>query len=176
MKNKLPNESVLNVSHKKYDYVDVFMKTIDDPKGKITPTDLGKAFFSKSSPKWVRWLMVFRDRVVSVFGLKTSQKDTNTDFQCEVGERMGVFEVFTKTDNEVVLGENDKHLDFRVSLFLQPNGQSKNIFIATVVTYNNRFGRLYFAIVKHFHRLIVPTMLNRIAKEMERKTKRSELM
>ncbi|MFJ1378464.1 DUF2867 domain-containing protein [Capnocytophaga canimorsus] len=170
MKNKLPDESALNIPQKRYDYVDVFMKTVEDPKNKITSTDLGKAFFGESSPKWINLLMTLRNNIVSVFGLKTSRKEKNIeDFKCEVGERMGVFEVFSKTDKEVVLGENDKHLDFRVSLFLEPNGQAKNIFIATVVTYNHWFGRFYFSIIKHFHRLIVPSMLKRIVKEMERK-------
>lgn len=177
MKHKLPNESVLNICCYKYDYVDVFMETIEDPNNKITSTDLCKTFFGKSSPKWVNMLMAFRDKVVSIFGLKTSDKRTNTqDFKCEVGERMGIFEIFAKTEKEVILGENDKHLNFRVSLFLEPKGQTKNIIIATVVAYNNWFGRFYFSIVKHFHKLIVPTMLKRMIKEMERKVQGEKML
>lgn len=82
---------------------------------------------------------------------------------------MGVFEVFSKTEKEVVLGENDKHLDFRFSLFLEPDGQTKHFFISTVDTYNHWSGRLYFLVVKHFHRMIVPTMLKGIIKELENK-------
>ena len=81
--------------------------------------------------------------------------------------------MFDKTDNEVILGEDDKHLDFRVSLLLDKlasKTEQKNLTITTTVKFNNSFGRLYFLPVRAFHKLIVPTMLKGIIKQLENET------
>jgi hypothetical protein len=76
--------------------------------------------------------------------------------------RVGVFRVYERTDDEVLLGEDDRHLDFRVSMLLQREGlEAPRVVVATVVRYNGRLGRLYFAVVRPFHRRIVPAMLRR---------------
>lgn len=169
---QLPENSILNNSLIKYDYVDSFQGVIDRV-GKINSTDIGKAFFT-SSPKWVEKLFDFRNKIVSVFGLKTSgnlssRQQQLDSFKCEPGEQLGLFKVFSKTDNEVVLGEDDKHLNFRVSLFLNPQKQGEErqkIIISTSVEINNWFGRLYFMFVRPFHKLIVPSMLKGIMNEI----------
>lgn len=173
VKTKIPNNSILNTSHQVYDYVDSFQGVLNDIDNKITPADIGKAFFS-SGPTWVGELLTLRNKIVSVFGLKTSGDVTDREkqlenFKCEPGERLGVFKVFSKSENEVVLGEDDKHLNFRVSLFLeqQTTGTSKSLIISTTVKFNNSFGRLYFIPVRPFHKLIVPTMLKGIIKKLE---------
>ncbi len=175
IKTTLPNNSILNTSLKEYDYVDSFYGVLNDIENKITSVDLGKAFFS-SGPKWVGQLFNLRNKIVSVFGLKTSgnlvdrQQQLN-NFKCEPGEQLGLFKVFNKTENEVIIGEDDKHLNFRVSLFLdksKTDKSKKNITISTTVEFNNWFGRLYFLPVRPFHKFIVPTMLNGIIKELEK--------
>lgn len=170
----LPHHSVLNNGHDQYDYVDSFQGTLIDIDNNITPADIGKAFFS-SGPKWISKLFTLRNKIVSLFGLKTPGKIINRqqqldNFNCEPGERLGLFNVFSKTVNEVVLGEDDKHLNFRVSLFLASSvtDQSKKVLtISTTVKFNNWFGRLYFLPVRPFHRFIVPTMLRSILKELK---------
>jgi hypothetical protein len=80
--------------------------------------------------------------------------------------------VFAKTNEEVILGEDDKHLNFRISLFLQQKQNitnKKDLTISTKVEFNNWFGRLYFFSVRPFHKLIVPTMLKGIIKELEKR-------
>lgn len=53
----------------------------------------GRAFFS-SSPAWVDGLFALRNRLVALFGLKTfsagAKERVIRDFQCEVGERVGL--------------------------------------------------------------------------------------
>ncbi|ASO07396.1 DUF2867 domain-containing protein [Arenibacter algicola] len=176
IKTTLPYQSLLNNSEKKYDYIDSFQGAINVIDNKFTSTDIGKAFFS-SGPQWVSKLFSLRNKIVSVFGLKTSGENTNREkqlqnFKCEPGEQMGLFKVFAKNENEVILGEDDKHLNFRVSLFLGPqiSGTTiKHTTVSTTVEFNNWFGRLYFIPVRPFHKLIVPTMLKGIIKEMEKK-------
>jgi hypothetical protein len=79
--------------------------------------------------------------------------------------------VFFKTENEVILGEDYKHLNFRVSLFLeqQINKTNENgLTISTTVQFNNCFVRLYFLPVQPFHKRIVPAMLKGIITELEK--------
>ncbi len=174
IKTKLPDNSILKNSEIRYDYVDSFQGTISDDKNILISTDIGKAFFS-SGPKWIGKLFVIRNKIVSIFGLKTSgkvvdRKQQLENFKCEPGERLGLFKVFYKTDSEVVLGEDDKHLNFRVSLFLnkhKTNLNKKEIIVSTTVQFNNWFGRLYFLPVRPFHKIIVPTMLKGIIKQLE---------
>jgi hypothetical protein len=47
---------------------------------------------------------------------------------------MGLFKVFSRTGHEVVIGEDDKHLNFSVSLFLENHKtetNKKNLTIST---------------------------------------------
>ena len=175
IKTSFPNNSILNSTHKKYNYVDSFQGVINDNKNTITSVDLGRAFFS-SGPKWVEKLFNLRNKIVSVFGLKTSGKLVDRqkqfdNFKCEPGEQLGLFKVFSRTDKEIVLGEDDKHLNFRVSLFLNQSltdPSRKELTISTTVEFNNWFGRLYFLPVRPFHKFIVPKMLKGIIKGLEK--------
>jgi hypothetical protein len=175
IKTTLPQNSILHKHKVNYHYVDAYKKALHDPEEKINSFHVGKAFFS-SSPKWVDKLFQLRNKLAGLFGLKTSgkfadRKSQLDHFKCEPGERLGLFQVFHKTENEVVIGENDKHLDFKVSLLLSWEGSclcDKTLTISTAVTYHNAFGRLYFFFVKPFHKLIVPVMLKGIIKELNK--------
>ena len=57
-----------------------------------------------------------------------------------------------------MLGEDDKHLDFRVCLRVLGDGQAT---LATLVRFHNVWGRAYFACVRPFHGLVVKGMLRR---------------
>lgn len=175
-KTKTPENSILNTNQNKYDYVDSFRGVITDVQNKFSITDIGKAFFT-GSPQWVDKLFTLRNKIVAVFGLKTSEhkssRQTQLDnFNCELGEHLGLFSVFQKTDNEVILGADDKHLNFRVSLYLdkpKSGTEQRNLTISTTVEFHNWFGRLYFLPVHPFHKLIVPTILKGIILELEKR-------
>lgn len=175
IKTTLPKDSLLYATHKEYDYVDSYRR--GGIENKCTSVDLGKAFFS-CSPKWVEKVFYLRNKIVSLFGLKTSGNHVDRakqleNFKCEPGEQMGLFKVFETTKNEVIFGEDDKHLNFRVSLFVQPEvevsaAKNKEVTISTIVEFNNWFGKLYFLPVRPFHKLIVPSMLKGMIKELEK--------
>ncbi len=46
----------------------------------------------------------------------------------------------------------------------------KTLTISTTVQFNNHFGKLYFLLVRPFHRLIVPAMLKGIIRQIETKS------
>ena len=74
------------------------------------------------------------------------------------------FRILDKTDNEIIFGKVDKHLNFRSSFLINNNSKDsvKKINLSTVVKFNNMLGRLYFIPVKPFHKLIMRTILIRI--------------
>lgn len=174
-KTRLPENSILKKNNTAYDYIDSFQGHFVDKQGEIGITEIGKSFFS-SGPKWIDKLFAFRNKLVKLFGLKTPGNKTNRqklleNFKCEKGEQLGLFKVYHKTTNEIILGEDDKHLNFRVSLFMDQQNEdktNKKLIISTTVKFNNWFGRLYFLPVRPFHQLIVPTMLKGIINNIEK--------
>lgn len=173
-KTDLPENSLLRTKNMNYDYVDSFKGQFSDEFQKIGTTEIGKSFF-ESGPKWIDKLFTFRNNLVRFFGLKTSGKMTDRqkmldNFKCEKGEQLGLFKVFEKTADEIILGEDDKHLNFKVSLFIdhKENNPDKKLIISTTVKFNNWFGKLYFIPVRPFHKLIVPRMLKGIITNIEK--------
>ncbi|GAA4234146.1 DUF2867 domain-containing protein [Postechiella marina] len=167
----IPTTSVLLNNNTIYDYSDSYQTYYLDKNSNISSTQIGKAFFA-SAPKWSEKLFELRNRIVSIFGLKISEKNKDRqqqleNFTYEPGSSLGLFNVYSKTENEVILGEDDKHLNFRISL-LKENAQTQNkkLTITTVVKYNNWFGKLYFLPVKPFHKLIVPKMLKGVVNSL----------
>jgi len=156
-KTNLPHHSLLNSPEKTYHYIDSFSGTLTDKNNSLDAKDVCKTFFS-SAPKWIGTLLTIRNKIVSAFGLKTSGKEVDLQkqldqFTCEPGEQLGLFKVFSKSDNEVVLGEDDKHLNFRVSLLLDKKSDDplkKDLIISTVVEFNNAFGRFIFYLFNRF--------------------------
>lgn len=174
MKTKIKEGSLLHSDDTVYDYVDSFDYVIADPEDKIDILDVAEAF-KKPGPKWVARLFTLRNRIVSVFGLKTPamiEKKDDGENKWEIGAQSGIFKVFGRTDREMLLGEDDKHLDVRVSLFLEQNGPGeKRITVTTAVKLNNRLGRCYFFVIKPFHCTIVPAMMKQNFRQLASKPK-----
>lgn len=172
----LPANSVLKKDENTFNYCDSYQANFTDKDQNSSITQIGKAFFT-NEPKWVRVLFAFRNKVVKLIGLKTpgnvsDRQKLLDEFNCEPGEQLGLFKVFSKTTNEVVFGEDDKHLNFRVSLFVEeqsPNSAQRTLTISTSVIFHNWLGRLYFLPVKPFHKILVPAMLKGILKQLESK-------
>jgi hypothetical protein len=114
------------------------------------------------SPRWVEALLRLRHLLVAPFGLKTSG-----DNESPRRETIGLFPILTQTPDRLVAGFNDKHLDFRVVVDVattapdQASGQ--RVTATTLVKTHNALGRSYLAVIKPFHRVIVPAMLRQIA-------------
>jgi hypothetical protein len=79
--------------------------------------------------------------------------------QPALGARDEVFPVLHRSADRVVLGLDDRHLDFRVLVDVQA-GQVR----CTTGVRRRPLGRVYFAVVGPFHRRIVPGMLERAAR------------
>lgn len=119
------------------------------------------------TPRWVNALMALRNRVVALVGLKnlghlgalTAAKPASS---YRVGDRVGIFSLLMLTENEIILGDCDQHLNVKVSVCKLAQAQRQSVAIATVVHVHNRLGRVYMLFVAPIHRLIAPAMLARI--------------
>jgi hypothetical protein len=134
------------------DYEDTF--SIPCPPG-ITMSDVIMASL-KSTPGFVKVLLNARDSIVSRLGLKTGESIGPIEpSQIKSGAKVGPLEIGELTHSKVIVGMDDTHLDFRMIATIQ--GSVLNC--TTQVRFNNKFGRLYFLVIKPFHIVIVPSML-----------------
>jgi len=152
-KASLPQNSIVHKVFPNIHYLDSFQLKVPDNCKVETFTSV----FLVSNPSWVFKLMSIRNGIVKFFGLKTPPKRRQTNTKIEVGKHVGIFKVYDTNHNEILLGEDDKHLNFRVSIYKEPSNQW--ISVSTVVHFNNLLGRFYFFAIKPFHKLIVPAIL-----------------
>ena len=155
---KLPASSALAAEQEKYPYRDSNCRPV---LHQAVRSDKLIAAFLAAPPGWIDTLMLARDRIVSRYGLKTAvQRQGVPQPPFRVGQQLGIFRILQLAPSEVILGEDDRHLDFRVSLHVDA-GQLR---VTTLVCPHNVFGWLYLAIVLPFHRLISRVMTRRMVK------------
>lgn len=131
------------------DYIDSFSKEVET-KENITPDAFFDMAFNRF-PAWIDWLLKLRNMLAKPLGL-----DTTSRFSDSICER---------NDNEIIWGMPDKHLDFHVSMWCSEHrGGKQELRITTIVKYNNRFGRVYFFVIRPFHGIIIRSLLKNIGK------------
>lgn len=119
------------------------------------------------TPAWVKSLMTLRNRTVALLGLKNlghlGDVDVNKPVEAYVvGDRIGIFDIRYLTDNEVILGDTDKHLTVQLSLCKTGSDAHSHMALTTVVHNRNLLGRVYMLFVAPVHKKIVPAMLRRL--------------
>ena len=105
-------------------------------------------------PRWASVLLAIRDGIVAPLGLKTA---------CSISApaAIGFFPIVSETPDRLVLGIDDRHLDFRVIVDISPRSEGSRITATTIVRTHNRLGRFYLAAILPFQRLILRTILTR---------------
>ena len=110
-----------------------------------------------TTPGWVKGLFRIRNKVAGWLGLQsTIPPDYNTEYR--VGGYISFFKIVAIHERELIMGANDKHLNFR-AIFTLTDEDAFNVKFTTLVEYNNRMGRIYMAIVAPFHVLVVRRMV-----------------
>ncbi|MFM0075564.1 DUF2867 domain-containing protein [Paraburkholderia sediminicola] len=134
--------------------------TIDDP-------ELLARFMFAHQAGWIAKLLGLRDALVARFGLKTS-KQLRMANPPGSRDRVDIFRIYTRSAHEIILGENDSHLDFRLSVLQQTRdtreGSARYLILSTVVHCHNGLGRFYILAIAPFHRLVVRSTLRRAAR------------
>ena len=96
-------------------------------------------------PRWIRGLMGLRNRLGRLVGLKAAPASG--------------FPVVRESPNQVVLGFDDKHLDFRI--IVEVGGGFATV--TTVVRWHNVWGRAYLTAIMPFHRAIAARMIEGVS-------------
>lgn len=141
----LPAHSLLHQRIDADDFIDCYAA-----EGSTTPRKAAEAVVE--FPAWAKALVILRGIVTRPFGLSQSGP--------EAEDKLGLFPVEIETDDEIIAGFDDKHLNFRVSV-LRHNGQ---MMLATWVRPHNIGGRLYLSLIMPFHILIARNGIARAAR------------
>jgi len=168
--NKKPDNSIINRDmNGEIHYIDSFSIGIENTNN--YSVDYLTALLFSSIPGWARILLKLRTFLVKPFGLETviipEQGTLETSLHYNIGDRARFFSVIDRSESEIVMAEDDKHLYFRISLFVErtSNQNFDNVYITTLVQFHNIWGKLYFAPVKPFHKLITRTLLINFSKK-----------
>lgn len=159
----LPSESAIANIYASTHLVDAY--SIELPPGASTNAEqLARFMFAHQAP-WIGGLLAVRDTLVAGFGLKTARHLASLEVKSGAG-RLSIFKVYSTSPTEIVFGEDDKHLDFRLSVLCSGQaspGAKRHLTLSTVVHCNNRLGRLYILLIAPFHRLVVQSNLRTAA-------------
>jgi hypothetical protein len=121
---------------------------------------------ASAAPPWINAMMHIRNKIGACFGLKNLGVMNAIDHDkpardYRIGDRVGIFTIVSISEQEVVLGDADRHLDVKVSVLKLEDAIHPSIAISTVVQVHNTLGRIYMAVVAPVHKIIAPAMLAR---------------
>ena len=131
------------------DYSDCVSKRIEVSE-QLTPDYLFEEMFC-NFPKPVAWLLRLRNALVKPLGLQGGD-----GFRKLVSER---------NDEEIIICKNDRHLNFMVSVYCsKTEDRWQEAAVTTVVKYNNLLGKIYFAGIWIFHKILVDSLFRKATK------------
>ena len=115
------------------------------------------------APLSMKLLMIVRNAVVRPFGLKAppARETLRGSFKAgrTAGETIGRWPIHFASADEIIAGFDDKHQDFRVSVFALRQGETASVVLTTICTVHNFFGKAYLFFILPYHRYGVRKML-----------------
>ena len=159
----VPAQSAVATFYESTNLADAF--AVQLPLGTSGDPEVLWRFVMSQQPPWIGWLTNVRDAIVACFGLKTAKQLATLSDEVD-DDRIAFFKVYGKSECEIILGEDDKHLDFRLSVLRTPGSASSlggQLTVSTVVHCNNLLGRAYLSVIAPFHRQVVTASLRRAA-------------
>ena len=118
------------------------------PRACADPAEWADRLF-RDPPPWVASVLAVRDRAVALVGIRTTTQES--------------FEVVAKNEHEVLVGSDERHLNFRASVRCSDG----TVDVVTFVQAHNLLGWLYLCPVRLVHSLIVRRMLRRAASHLD---------
>jgi hypothetical protein len=140
----------------------------DSYRSRLARSELGivdvyAAIFGHT-PLTMKLLLIVRNAIVGIFGLKgpTVAEVMHTVIKrpSAVGDNVGRWRVFFIGDDEIIAGEDDKHLDFRVSVLRVRGGRAADVVVTTICNVHNLFGKFYLFFIVPYHRHAVRTLMS----------------
>lgn len=145
----MTQEKILITKYLPADFSDCYSETLTSSTT-MSVNELYDLMF-RHFPVGVQCLLKFRDLIVKPFGLRTG-----TSFDDKIIEQ---------NSNEIILGAEDKHLNFYISLNCSDIYDGKQtVSVSTIVKYNNFSGKIYFAAILIFHKILVSYIFRRAIK------------
>ena len=115
------------------------------------------------APLSMKLLMIVRNALVRPFGLiaPPARETLRGRFRAgrAAGEAMGRWPIHFADADEIITGFDDKHQDFRVSVFALRQGETASVVLTTICTVHNFFGKAYLSVILPYHRYGVRKML-----------------
>ncbi|MFT4015031.1 MAG: DUF2867 domain-containing protein [Paracoccus sp. (in: a-proteobacteria)] len=143
-KTALPSPSLIDRFRRKGGFLDCYS----------APPDLSApraAHVIASFPGWARRLLGLRNMLMRPFDLRVAPHNPSP---------YGLFPVESETPDQVLLGLDDRHLDFRILVLRR----DRRIHCATWVGPHHIGGRLYLCAVMPFHILILRNAMARLTR------------
>lgn len=157
-----PSDGLIAESYDHADFVDAYVVRLP-PDVQYQMKDIAdRAFGSRAG--WVNVLLRLRDAVMRRTGVKTTGDMRGSQ---PLPGRVDFFPVLSEQEHEIVMGEDDRHLDFRLSLQRRFDPDGAFVIATTVVRAHNLLGRAYLAAVRPFHDIVARSSLSRLAKRWE---------
>ena len=107
-------------------------------------------------PLWMKLFLIVRNKLASLTGLEVPSASEVLRVEIKdgyvVGDKIGLWPIFALSENEVIAGRNNKHLDFRLSVLKVPDGDKMSVVVSTICMVHNLAGKLYLLIVVPFHK------------------------
>ena len=141
-KTELPRHALLHRYVQKGDFLDCYKCPT------ALPVDTAAAR-AMAFPFWASWLLRLRNALMAPLGLTAAIPD---------GDKIGPFPIDQRNQNEIILGFDDTHLNFRISILTT----GSEAYCATWVHRNNRLGHIYLAAIMPFHILIIRNAVGQI--------------
>lgn len=136
----LPPASSLWILHRPGDFLDCYSVS-----STLSPREA--ATRGLALPGWAAALFRLRNALFRPFGLKTGEPDRP------------IFPIYLETHDEIILGTDDKHLNFRIGVIRQDG----RLYMSTWVHPHNLWGRAYLRLLMPFHILISRGAVARMA-------------
>lgn len=123
-----------------------------------------------NTPAWINTLLTLRNKIVKILGLTDVgnlggiEKINHADIKNIIGKKLDIFTIEYLSKDEMILIQNDKHLNIKLSILKGEDDNSQStITVSTIVNFNNFFGRTYMFIIKPFHKMVVKRLLRNIS-------------
>jgi hypothetical protein len=107
-------------------------------------------------PLWIKLLLIVRNAIARLAGLEVPtvaeimRPVVKNSYR--VGDKIGPWPIFAISDNEIIAGRNNRHMDFRVSVLKAVDGHTGSVAVSTICNVHNGYGRLYLWCIVPFHR------------------------
>ena len=119
------------------------------------------------NPWWVKALLIARNKVAGWCGLEVPSfadiMSPEVKSRYVVGDKIGPWPIFALTDSELIVGRDNPHLNFRLSILKSPVDQTSRVFVSTICSINHWSGELYLFFIVPFHRWGVRRMITKAA-------------